>query len=628
MRLLHVRTRELKEFFGASIPPYAILSHVWGAEEVTFNDLLTQDHKSKHGYAKINGCCQEAANQGIVWVWVDTCCIDKSSSAELSEAINSMFNWYQNSKICFVYLEDVPALENPFMSNSAFCNSRWWTRGWTLQELLAPRHVVFFNNEWDRVFEDFTGGVGRDLERSIIFAAERQAEKADDPASKQDFIQKIRYVLISGITGIPVSVLNRTTELSEIAAACKFSWAAERNTTRVEDAAYCLLGLLGVNMPLLYGEGDKAFVRLQQAVISASDDISMLSWGCGLPWESIEKLGYESVLTRSPRAFKDYPRENLYPTRRTPRMHATVTGHGLHVELPLVRVDVPNKIWLGIVDEYVEGHNGNAGGIAIALRQKTASDSNTLERVRGCPPIRIRSSYPLKHFFRGYTRKMVYLQDNSLASNSDRSMSTEPGYTSVLRSLVGKDDTKQGLITTELAISLVGFRNAGYILSSQYPPIDHDLSEFGIRSMSKWQLKNGRLEYEQQPFESLLCRAPHERYYFILVGPRGYRVAVKVHIKYKPPKIGSFQILLANYSSVCSGTALEHVCKTGLGLKDRNPKSRQSIWQEHVNLWSKNGSKIHIRAMPSQQDLTGKSIRFAQCDLAWSGGWVDEGEIS
>jgi hypothetical protein len=107
MRLLYVSTRRLDEF-SSSPPSYAILSHTWGEEEVTFEDLKTTDYTSKLGYKKIDGCCRQAHLSGLEYVWIDTCCIDKSSSAELSETINSMFAWYKRSSICYIYLEDVP----------------------------------------------------------------------------------------------------------------------------------------------------------------------------------------------------------------------------------------------------------------------------------------------------------------------------------------------------------------------------------------------------------------------------------------------------------------------------------------------------------------------------------------
>ena len=216
------------------------------------------------GWTKIVGCCAQALKEGweyavrfmlsmlsksgnfstllTVWQWIDSCCIDKSSSAELSEAINSMFQWYENSQVCYTYLNDVPVGEEDHeRKDSAFRNSKWFTRGWTLQELLAPQTVVFFNHGW------FEIGTRTSLVR-----------------------------LVSSITNIGKDHLKRS--FDQASTAQKFSWASRRQTLRIEDTAYCLMGLFGVNMPLLYGEGSKAFMRLQLEIIKVSDDDSIFAW--------------------------------------------------------------------------------------------------------------------------------------------------------------------------------------------------------------------------------------------------------------------------------------------------------------------------------------------------------------
>jgi hypothetical protein len=222
------------------IPPYAILSHTWGAEEVTFRDLIDGTGKSKAGYDKIRFCAQQAANDGLQYFWVDTCCIDKSSSAELQEAINSMFRWYQNAAKCYVYLSDVSTRKrkasdrlSEYTWESAFRASKWFTRGWTLQELLAPgpNSVEFFSREGDRL------GDKRTLERQIY-----------------------------EITDIPITAL-RGTPLSQFNIDDRLLWAETRQTTREEDKAYSLFGIFDIQMPLLYGEGrDKAFKRLREEI--------------------------------------------------------------------------------------------------------------------------------------------------------------------------------------------------------------------------------------------------------------------------------------------------------------------------------------------------------------------------
>ena len=144
MHLLSSAAKKIEEFPDREAPSYAILSHTWGEDEVLFDDLNDFAVSNKLGCAKIMHCCSQAELDGFSHVWVDTCCIDKKTSAEMSYAINSMFNWYRETQVCYVYLSDVPSDEDPLPENSAFARSRWFTRGWTLQELLAPRQVVFY----------------------------------------------------------------------------------------------------------------------------------------------------------------------------------------------------------------------------------------------------------------------------------------------------------------------------------------------------------------------------------------------------------------------------------------------------------------------------------------------------
>jgi hypothetical protein len=238
----------LAEFFGDDIPRYAILSHRWGAEEVTFKDLMNSTGKSKAGYGKIQFCGEQAQRDGLQYFWVDTCCIDKSNSTELAEAINSMFRWYRDATRCYVYLSDVSRL--PFDTadesnepwESVFRKSRWFTRGWTLQELIAPASVEFFSKEGDLL------GNKASLERHIC-----------------------------EITGIPVKAL-RGGSLPDFSVTERLLWAASRETTCKEDMAYSLLGIFDVNMPLIYGEGrEKALKRLKEEIRKASKGRSFSS---------------------------------------------------------------------------------------------------------------------------------------------------------------------------------------------------------------------------------------------------------------------------------------------------------------------------------------------------------------
>ncbi|KAK4040651.1 heterokaryon incompatibility protein-domain-containing protein [Parachaetomium inaequale] len=263
MRLINTLTFELRDF-GAQPPLYAILSHTWGEDEVTFHDMADLDTaRKKQGFAKIEQCCRQALRDGLSWAWVDTCCIDKTSSAELSETINSMFKWYERAMKCYAFLSEVnirprPGLFSDQGSGGAlvvlvqdhllFFSARWWTRGWTLQELIAPHDVEFYNRDWEYL------------------------------TSKRSWKR-----FMSNAIGIAEPVLDHSKGLASVCVAERMSWAAGRDTTRGEDLAYCLLGILDVNMPLLYGEGaSKAFLRLQQHVVAATEDYSLFLWG-GIP---------------------------------------------------------------------------------------------------------------------------------------------------------------------------------------------------------------------------------------------------------------------------------------------------------------------------------------------------------
>jgi hypothetical protein len=247
MRLINTRTLKLQHFLG-KVPPYAILSHTWGREEVSFHEFQDeQARQGRVGFSKIEATCRQAYGQGLDYAWVDTCCIDKTSSAELGEAINSMYKWYKNSAICYALLEDVysPAINSPAPDTNCvgFRHSRWFTRGWTLQELIAPCRLDFFNHSWIKIAEK--SKVAREL---------------------------------AGITGVDAFVLDGSGPLHMVSVGRRMSWAVHRKTTREEDIAYSLFGLFDVNMPLIYGEGQKAFQRLQEQILQQSDDQTIFAW--------------------------------------------------------------------------------------------------------------------------------------------------------------------------------------------------------------------------------------------------------------------------------------------------------------------------------------------------------------
>ena len=290
MRLLHTGKYIVEEFLPKERVKYAILSHTWGKGEISLRDIESGAWRDRAAADKLIGVCHLAEQEGFEYVWMDTCCIDKSSSAELSEAINSMFQWYQRANVCYVYLDDVE-LVNPdmalheltWMMDTAQCQavsqSRWFTRGWTLQELLANRNVHFY----DRNFE--------------VIGQKSQLNR-----------------VLSHITRIAWEHLSPPLNAS---VAQIMSWAAGRQTARPEDRAYSLLGkyltptseiqrvwanfptgLLGVNMPLLYGEGEEnAFYRLQLEILTRSDDESIFAW------VDEDATPFSAPLARSPDAF-------------------------------------------------------------------------------------------------------------------------------------------------------------------------------------------------------------------------------------------------------------------------------------------------------------------------------------
>ena len=228
-----------KDFAGDEIPEYAILSHTWGAdtEEVTYKDVIDGTGKNKIGFKKIQFCGEQARRDGLQYFWVDTCCIDKSNNIELQRSINSMFRWYRDSAKCYVFLEDVPIANidttdhGPLPWESAFRRSRWFTRGWTLQELIAPKYIEFFSKHQELL------GDKKSLERYIC-----------------------------EITKIPSQAL-RESPLDTFNVAERMSWIETRKTTYEEDMVYSLLGIFDVYLPLIYGEGrDNAKERLREAI--------------------------------------------------------------------------------------------------------------------------------------------------------------------------------------------------------------------------------------------------------------------------------------------------------------------------------------------------------------------------
>lgn len=318
---MNVETLKLRSFTDDyAAPPYIILSHCWGDDEVTLQDVLTRTHDELRwtfGWKKIADFClrvqqNESLTCGVKckWVWVDTCCIDKTSSAELSEAINSMFRWYRKAICCFALLPDTWGHEENgnIIPPSDFEKSRWFTRGWTLQELLAPYYVYFFDVHWQLL------GDKRGLAARI------------ENATKID----------------PDALHDGTWEHCNIAQI--MSWAADRKTTRREDLAYCLMGLFDVNMPLLYGEGDKAFVRLQEEIMKESNDQSILAWDASHRDQGKEDSTHIypiGALATHPSFFTDGGNIETLAEQET---SSTLTAWGLQISLPVINQQIFDPI--------------------------------------------------------------------------------------------------------------------------------------------------------------------------------------------------------------------------------------------------------------------------------------------
>lgn len=264
MRLIDTQTYEIREIRPGR-KPYAILSHTWENDEYVFGDRDDPLRRQSAGFKKISSCCALAADQGYRYLWVDTCCIDKTSSAELTESINSMYRWYEEAKICYVYLSDFYLEQALHGIGIRLQSSRWFTRGWTLQELLAPQDVVFYDANWNEI-------------------------------GSKTFLKDT----LSQICRISVQHLSQPKEAS---VATKMSWASKRKTTRKEDTAYCLLGLFGVNMSLIYGEGANAFFRLQSKIIQSSSDESLFAWR--KKYNNNCAVHYSGLLATGPRCFEE-----------------------------------------------------------------------------------------------------------------------------------------------------------------------------------------------------------------------------------------------------------------------------------------------------------------------------------
>ncbi|KAF3004593.1 hypothetical protein E8E14_006516 [Neopestalotiopsis sp. 37M] len=297
--------------------PYAILSHTWGRQmkegtsswggeddEILFADVGHKDtsEKKPDAWRKIEKACQAAQKQGCDYLWVDTCCFNKESSAELDESINAMFAWYQQSKVCLVYLADFQVDSVDEQGKAELKKCRWFQRGWTLQELIAPETVEFYNQDWKKV------------------------------GSRIDLVD-----ILHEITEIDRDALTGERSCLSFTVAERMKWAAHRETKRPEDRAYSLLGLFGVQMSLIYGVGGKAaFRRLQVEIIQNTTDMTVFAWSPDK--DTKETSEFCSMLADSPDRFVDSPTMSTMELEG----HFSITNRGVSLDASTLRT-VPKK---------------------------------------------------------------------------------------------------------------------------------------------------------------------------------------------------------------------------------------------------------------------------------------------
>ncbi|KAI0914589.1 HET-domain-containing protein [Ustulina deusta] len=344
MHLLDTTTYELRSDLQPIFRQegYAVLSHRWVGQEITFDQLKDETAGLRSGKApartpqvdKIRGAAQTARDLGIRWIWIDSCCIDRANAVEQTESINSMFKWYRDAKVCITYLSDVqkdePRVDAPgperLDSVERDGPSIWFSRGWTLQELLAPQDMRFYDKDWNFIGTRMT--LARLLERT---------------------------------TGIDSHYLTGEKHFGTACIAAKMSWMAGRTTTRVEDIAYSMLGIFNINMTTQYGEGMRAFMRLQQTLLSTSKDESLFAWRmperdawakftCGaaqdIAWEADEW----GLLAPSPDWFKDsvHVITEHPPEIGRPLKAFEMTQGGIVAPIPVVGTRAWESLLLGL----------------------------------------------------------------------------------------------------------------------------------------------------------------------------------------------------------------------------------------------------------------------------------------
>ncbi|KAI1092425.1 heterokaryon incompatibility protein-domain-containing protein [Rostrohypoxylon terebratum] len=319
-RLINVETYKLeKPLYDV---PYAALSHRWGYnQEVSYKDMnrkngvISRKTRNKTGFRKIQGACEQAKTQGLKYVWIDTCCINKENSTELIEALNSMYRYYNEATICYAYLAGLDHYCDP-RTSAEFADHEWFTRGWTLQELVAPREVEFYTDFWS-IDE-------RDPERNIAQAG-------------WVFLGRKSQLgpTLSRITGMDEYILLDPKKVHQASIAKRMSWAAGRSTSQPEDRAYSLMGIFGIHMPVIYGEGKQAFERLQGLIMMYSSDESIFAWRSDQS-DKAQHRELVGLLAESPDMFKDSG--HFTSIDWIPRSPFSKTSRGVEMTLPLHRI--------------------------------------------------------------------------------------------------------------------------------------------------------------------------------------------------------------------------------------------------------------------------------------------------
>jgi len=284
---------------------YAILSHRWmEGKEITYEMMKSGRQLTRSpGYKKLRKFCEKAGAYGVEFAWSDTCCIDKNSSTEIDESIRSMFRWYRNSYICIIHLAQSDTIQS-------MTGDEWMKRGWTLQELLAPRRIKLFNKQW------------------MPMTGDRNDKSPEDTEV---------MVALGNATGIHPEYL-REFDPGPFKVDERMTWAAERKTTRVEDVAYSLMGIFNVSMQIAYGEGgDRAFCRLIEAIMQAGDP-SVLNWV-----GDAASHHCSSAIPRSPEGFVG--RRLELPQRLEWRLEMTMTNLGLRVPLVILPLNIKSDPW-------------------------------------------------------------------------------------------------------------------------------------------------------------------------------------------------------------------------------------------------------------------------------------------